>query len=192
MTAAPGSSYRHGDQSSMQAQASGMTGGETSDEEGQQGGPSGGSMGGGPGGPSGNGGGGQQGDPNADLPGGHTPEGAAEYQHYTAGMPASQVGRVLGNYIGGAPLSPETAKSTSKNQGEFFPESTPQHFGHQEILNALSNIQSLPQFEQPTENRFDGEAIANASIEYRCWPLSLLHGRSARHAAASSRRHRRR
>jgi len=161
MTAAPGSSYRHGDQSSMQAQASGMTGGETSGEAGQQGG---GSMGGGPGGPSGNGGGGQQGSPNADLPGGHTPEGAAEYQHYTAGMPANQVGRVLGNYIGGAPLNPETAKSTSNNQGEFFPESTPQHFGHQEILNALSNIQSLPQFDQPTETRFDGEAIKQAVL----------------------------
>jgi len=153
MTAAPGSSYRHNDQSSLQAQASGMANGmasgEASGEQGQQAGP---------------GGGGQQGNANADLPGGHTPEGAAEYQHYTAGMPASQVGRVLGNYIGGAPLNPETAKSTSKNQGEFFPESTQQHFGHQEILNALSNVQNLPQFEQPTETRFDGEAIKQAVL----------------------------
>ena len=156
MTAAPGGSYRHGDQSSLQAQASGQASGE----EGQQGG----GTGGGPGGQGGSMGGGQQGSPNADLPGGHTPEGAAEYQHYTAGMPASQVGRVLGNYIGGAPLNPETAKSTSKSQGEFFPESTPQHFGHQEILQALTSIQSLPQFEQPEETRFDGEAIKQAVL----------------------------
>jgi len=157
MTAAPGGSYRHSDQSSLQAQAAGDQAGG---EQGQQGAP-----GGGPGGaPGGSMGGGQLGSPNADLAGGHTPEGAAEYQHYTAGMPASQVGRVLGNYIGGAPLSPETAKSTSNNQGEFFPESTPQHFGHQEILNALSSIQSQPQFDQPTETRFDGEAIKQAVL----------------------------
>ena len=159
MTAAPGSSYRHSDQSSLQAQAEG----EASGAQGQHGGAAGGGQGGSNVGGS-NMGGGQQGNPNADLPGGHTPEGAAEYQHYTAGMPANQVGRVLGNYIGGAPLSPETAKSTSKNQGEFFPESTPQHFGHQEILQALSHIQSQPQFDQPTETRFDGEAIKQAVL----------------------------
>ena len=156
MTAAPGGNYRHSDQSSLQAQASGKAG--------QQGTAGSSGPGGGTGGSSGGMGGGQQGSHNVELPGGHTPEGAAEYQHYTAGMPASQVGRVLGNYIGGAPLSPETAKSTSNNQGEFFPESTPQHFGHQEILNALSSIQSQPQFEQPTETRFDGEAIKQAVL----------------------------
>ena len=88
----------------------------------------------------------------------------AEYQHYTAGMPASRVGRVLGNYIGGTPLTPNNAESSAENQGEFFPESTPQHFGHQEIIQALSNLQSLPQFEQPEEGRFDGDAIKQAVL----------------------------
>ncbi len=89
---------------------------------------------------------------------------SGEFQHYTAGMPASQVGRVLGNYIGGAPITPNTTDSSSAGHGEFFPESTAQHFGHQEIIQALSNVQSLPQFEQPDDVRFDGEAIKQAVL----------------------------
>jgi hypothetical protein len=74
------------------------------------------------------------------------------------------VGRVLGNYIGGAPITPNTTDKSSVSHGDFFPESTTQHFGHQEIIRALSNVQNLPQFEQPGEVRFDGEAIKQAVL----------------------------
>jgi len=96
--------------------------------------------------------------------GGGAPAGAGEYQHYTAGMPASHVGRVLGNFIGTA-FTPESTDSSSQEQVEYFPVSTPQHFGHDEIIQALSSIQSLPQFDRPQEENFDGEAIKNAVLE---------------------------
>jgi len=86
-----------------------------------------------------------------------------EYQHTTAGMPASHVGRVLGDYIG-TPFTPGSADGTAENHAEFFPESTAQHFGHQEIIQALSNIQNLPQFNQADGQRLDGEAIKQAVL----------------------------
>lgn len=91
----------------------------------------------------------------------NTASGSAEYQHYTAGMPASRVGRVLGNYIGGSPITPGIADKSSEQHGEFFPASTHQHFGHQEIIQALSR---LPEFDHPEETRFDGEAIKRAVL----------------------------
>lgn len=94
----------------------------------------------------------------------NTASGSAEYQHYTAGMAASRVGRVLGNYIGGAPITPGIADKSSEQHGEFFPASTSQHFGHQEIIQALSKLQHLPEFDHPEETRFDGEAIKQAVL----------------------------
>ncbi len=88
---------------------------------------------------------------------------SGEYQHYTAGMPASRVGRVLGNYIG-APFTPDTTGKSSDDQAEYFPESTQQHFGHQEIIQALSSIQSRPEFQQADGERLDGEAIKQAVL----------------------------
>ncbi len=90
--------------------------------------------------------------------------GQAEYQHYTAGMPASQVGRVVGNYIGGSPINPETTDKSSENFGNAFPASTPQHFGHEEIIHALSGVQQLPQFTQPQEVNFDADVIKQAVL----------------------------
>ena len=87
-----------------------------------------------------------------------------EYQHYTAGLPANQVGRTLGNYLGGSAITPATSDQSASSTGEFFPASTPQHFGHQEIIQALSSLQSLPQFEQPDGLQFDGEAIKQAVL----------------------------
>jgi len=78
-------------------------------------------------------------------------------------MPASQVGRVLGNYIG-TPFTPGTADSSSENHGDFFPESTQQHFGHQQIIQALSSIQNLPQFNQTDGQRLDGDVIKQAVL----------------------------
>ncbi len=150
MTAAPGGTYRHSGQGTPQASAG--EGGEMLAA--QNGGGGTGYAGGGS-----NQGSGQ---PQSNNP--HTPEGTTEYQHYTAGMPASQVGRVLGNYISGAPITPGSASKPSTEGGEYFPESTPQHFGHQEIIQALSQVQSLPQFEQPEGSRFDAEAIKQAVL----------------------------
>lgn len=87
----------------------------------------------------------------------------SEYQHYTAGMPASQVGRVLGNYLG-TPITPGSTDKSSDNYGESFPESTQQHFGHQEIIQALSNIQNLPQFNETDGQRIDSEVIKQAVL----------------------------
>ena len=148
MTAPPGGGYRHNTQSA---------GDGGSGEGSQSAQPGGGGYAGGPGGGTGPQSGSQSGDPGPS-------EGGGEFQHYTAGMPASQVGRVLGNYIGGAPITPNTTDKSSVSHGEFFPESTAQHFGHQEIIQALSNVQSLPQFEHPGEVRFDGEAIKQAVL----------------------------
>ncbi len=90
--------------------------------------------------------------------------GNTDYQHYTAGMPANQVGRVLGNYIGGMPFTPGSADKSSAAHSNFFPETTTQDFGHQEIIHALSGIQNLPQFNQPEQARFDAEAIKQAVL----------------------------
>jgi hypothetical protein len=146
MTAAPGGGYRHNTQPSGEA---GSGEGSPSAQ------PGGGGYAGGSGGSANTGT--QSGEQGAT-------DGSGEFQHYTAGMPASQVGRVLGNYIGGAPITPNTTDKSSVSHGDFFPESTTQHFGHQEIIRALSNVQSLPQFEQPGEVRFDGEAIKQAVL----------------------------
>ena len=157
MTAAPGGNYRHGNLAGNTEPESG----ETPPGNGHPPAGAGGTAGG-----AGNvpGGGSQTAAQKTQTGGGDGTAGSGEYQHYTAGMPASQVGRVLGNYIG-APFTPETADKSSQVHAEYFPESTPQHFGHQEILQALSSVQHLPQFEHPQENRFDGEAIKKAVLE---------------------------
>jgi hypothetical protein len=144
MTAAPGGGYRHNGQSRQQAGQNGPAGsaeGSTTQQ-----------------------GGGYAGNAGTQQPGDDTTAGSGEFQHYTAGMPASQVGRVLGNYIGGAPITPTTTDKSSAAHGEYFPESTTQHFGHQEIIQALSAVQHLPQFEQPDGARFDAEAIKQAVL----------------------------
>lgn len=162
MTAAPGGGYHHANQNSLQSQSSGYGAAGNA-----QGGPAmhpgaGGynTDGYGRGGPEGSG----ENTRNSFSDRQSGADGSGEYQHYTAGMPANQVGRVLGNYIGGRPFTPHTADKSSANHGEFFPESTTQHFGHQEIIQALSGVQHLPQFTQPQEARFDAEAIKQAVL----------------------------
>lgn len=87
-----------------------------------------------------------------------------DFQHYTAGMPARQIGDVLSNMFG-VPVNQETFNEQShQNGGTFFPASTNQAFGHEEIIQALSGLQALPQFSQPEQNRFDAEAIKQAVI----------------------------
>jgi len=97
---------------------------------------------------------------------GDTPSTTTGYQHTTAGMPASQIGEVVGNYLGGAPLMPASADSTteSADSTEFFPVSSGQYYGHQEILNALSNVQQNPVFSNAENAQYDGEAIKQAVL----------------------------
>jgi hypothetical protein len=84
------------------------------------------------------------------------------YQHYTAGMPASRVSNTLGNYLG-APVAAGGAKAAqSGEEVSSYPASTAQHFGHDEIISALSGVQVQPEFANPNELRFDAEAIKQA------------------------------
>ncbi len=152
MTAAPGGNYRHTQQAGNTAAGTAQT--QTS------GGQSTGNSSGIPG----------SGSQGTEPSAGHSTQtdksasSTNEFQHYTAGIPASQVGRVLGNYIG-APFTPETADKASHSHAEYFPQSTAQHFGHEEIIQALSSLQSQPQFEHPQQNHFDGDAIKKAVLE---------------------------
>jgi hypothetical protein len=155
MTAAPGGAYRHADQSSLQSQASGGAGGTAATSSGS------GSATDNPNTGSGYTGG-AQGAPH-QAGSNNTTSSNAEFQHYTAGMPASQVSRILGNYIG-TPFTPSTTEKSADHHGDFFPASTGQHFGHQEIIQALSAIQNLPQFDHPEEVRFDADAIKQAVL----------------------------
>lgn len=84
------------------------------------------------------------------------------YHHQTAGIPASQVSNTLGNYLG-APVVGGGAKAAQNGeQIPSYPVSTAQHFGHDEILSALSGIQEQPEFTNPGELKFDAEAIKQA------------------------------
>jgi hypothetical protein len=90
------------------------------------------------------------------------PDAQGVYQHQTAGMPASQLSRTLGNYLG-APVIGDGAKTAQKGaEVPSYPASTAQHFGHDEILSALSSIQEQPEFTNPGELRFEAEAIKQA------------------------------
>lgn len=141
MTAPPGSSYRHNNQNSPQSESNDTNPGNN-----------------------GSGSGGQAGSAtNEQTNTQHSNPENSEYQHYTAGMPASKVGQVLSNYIG-SPFTPGTADESSDNHAESFPESTQQHFGHQEVIQALSGIQNLPEFNQTDGQRLDGEVIKQAVL----------------------------
>lgn len=117
-------------------------------------------------------GGQQQGGGQASTTTGNTSDGSgsnspATYQHSTAGMPASQVGEVVGGYLGGAPLAPPNpdTDSTDLTAGaQFFPATTGQHYGHQEILDALSNVQQNPIFSNAENAQYDAEAIKQAVL----------------------------
>jgi predicted transcriptional regulator len=84
------------------------------------------------------------------------------YQHQTAGMPASKVSNTLGNYLG-APVKGGGAKAAkSGEQVSAYPVSTAQHFGHDEIISALSSIQEQPEFANPDELKFSAEMVKQA------------------------------
>ncbi len=87
-----------------------------------------------------------------------------EFQHYTAGIPARQVGQVLSNFLG-TPINQKTLPHGTPEPGSpVFPAGTTQYFGHQEIIQALSGLQTQPQFIQSEENQFDAEVIKRAVV----------------------------
>jgi hypothetical protein len=90
---------------------------------------------------------------------------AGPYQHYTAGIPANRVSQIIGGYLG-APIMPPAQGEAAAAAGEnaFYPASTPQYFGHDEVLTALSSLQAQPDFSQPSELRFDANAIKQAIL----------------------------
>ncbi len=108
-----------------------------------------------------------QGSPSGATGGGFSgtqapPDEHGVYQHQTAGMPASKVSNTLGNYLG-APVKGGGAKAAqSGEQVSAYPVSTAHHFGHDEILSALSSIQAQPQFTNSDELRFDAEMVKQA------------------------------
>jgi uncharacterized membrane protein YgcG len=148
MTATPGASFRQSAQNASQAEDTGAQPGNTGATTSN--------------GNSSSGGGGHS-NARSSYYDERPSETDGSFHHQTAGLPADQVSHVLSNFIG-APFTPDTSADT-RNNASVYPQSTPQHFGHQEIIDALSQIQNLPQFEHPREGEsFDSEAIKQAVL----------------------------
>jgi hypothetical protein len=128
-------------------------------------GSSGGASGAGGSGGNGGAGGGAAGASAGDSAAGGMSEVAGPYHHYTAGIPANRVSQIIGGFIG-APIMPPAKGESAVEGGEnaYYPASTPQYFGHDEILTALSSLQAQPDFSQPSELRFDANAIKQAIL----------------------------
>ncbi len=88
------------------------------------------------------------------------------YSHYTAGMPANQVSQALEQFFG-VPIAPGGEQGDAETAEAFAAHtaSTPQYYGHDVILTALSHVQAAPQFAAPEELKFDGAAIKQALLE---------------------------
>ncbi len=90
------------------------------------------------------------------------PDEHGAYQHQTAGMPASRVSNTLSDFLG-APVKGGGAKAAKSGEEiSAYPTSTAQHFGHDEIISALSSIQAQPEFTDSGELRFDAETVKQA------------------------------
>ncbi len=101
----------------------------------------------------------------AGAVGGQADASAGPYQHYTAGIPANRVSQIIGGFLG-APITPHVEGEAAAADGEnaFYPASTPQYFGHDEVLAALSSLQAQPDYAQPAELRFDANEIKQAIL----------------------------
>ncbi len=88
--------------------------------------------------------------------------GPADFQHYTAGMPANQVGQVLSHFLGAA-VNQQTL-GNYQHGAPSFPAGNQQTFGHQEIIDALSTLQSQLHFARPGEMSFDADKIKQAVL----------------------------
>jgi uncharacterized pyridoxamine 5'-phosphate oxidase family protein len=79
-------------------------------------------------------------------------------------MPAGKVSSAISSFLG-APLQGGGASAAHDGaEVPSYPASTPQHFGHDEIITALTDIQAQPQFTESGELRFDAEAVKQAVL----------------------------
>ena len=114
--------------------------------------------------------------PNNAAPGsashGHTTQGNTPATHgntqqqHGSNSPAQQMIEAIGNYIG-APIGagPSGAEPSGEaGENAWFPGSSAQTYGHQEILTALSGIQNSPEFSQAGELQNNAEAIKQAVL----------------------------
>ena len=92
------------------------------------------------------------------------PNAQGVYQHHTAGLPASQVSQTIGNYLGTPLTGGGAAAAHSGEQVAAYPASTELYYGHDEILTALSHIQTQPQFVDNPELRFNAEIVKQAVL----------------------------
>ena len=86
---------------------------------------------------------------------------SGNYQHNTAGMPASRVSDVIGEYMG-TPIAPPPLNDGETS--ESYPVTNQQYYGHDAVLSALSSIQIQPEFSSSGELKFDAEAIKQAVL----------------------------
>ena len=92
------------------------------------------------------------------------PDQQGGYQHQTAGMPAGKVSSAISSFLG-APLQGGGASAAHSGvEAPSYPASTSQHFGHDEIITALTDIQAQPQFTEGGELRFDAEVVKQAVL----------------------------
>lgn len=87
----------------------------------------------------------------------------SNYHHQTAGMQASQVDNALSDYFG-APITGGTPRSDDSSSIAGQTAGNAQYLGHSEILTALSDVQQQPEFVNPTELKFDSNAIKQAVL----------------------------
>lgn len=79
----------------------------------------------------------------------------------------SQITNAIGEYFGGTPLSTTATKggqTGTSASDQFFPASTGQNYGHEEVLSALSGIQHSPAFSNAEHAPYDAEAIKQAVL----------------------------
>jgi hypothetical protein len=92
-----------------------------------------------------------------------SPPSGGQFTHQTAGMPASQVSQALTSYFG-TPFTPETSQRHADENPDYFPASSAQYFGHQEIIHALDKLQANTNFSQEGMAPFNGEALKKALL----------------------------
>ncbi|MCK4705312.1 MAG: DUF1631 family protein [Gammaproteobacteria bacterium] len=88
-------------------------------------------------------------------------------QQQNFGPQTSQITNAISEYFGGTPLSTTATKGDQTGTSasdQFFPVSTGQHYGHEEVLSALSGVQHNPAFSNAENAPYDAEAIKQAVL----------------------------
>lgn len=81
---------------------------------------------------------------------------------------ANNIARAIGEYLGGTP--PTASGQQQANQSDtasgdyFYPASTAQNYGHEEVLSALSRVQQSPAFSVAEDTPYDSETIKQAVL----------------------------